>query len=95
MNALAEQFATIAAVCESNRQAAANLDRLWREFGRSVKRDRLRAGMGLREMAKAVGIGKSQLCYLEDGQRTWNLRLARKAVEFLHPAPISTEMQLP
>ena len=39
--------------------------------GRAMSGLRLRAGIGLREMARALRISHSFLCQLEQGNRTW------------------------
>lgn len=63
-----------------NRQSEERLAATWLEFASEVKRYRKDHKISLGKLAKRLGISKSLLSYLETGQRTWTIEMARKVV---------------
>ena len=56
---------------------------LWIRFGQTVRQTRIERDMSLVELAAKMGISKSALSYQENGDRSWTVGLALKAIEAL------------
>jgi ribosome-binding protein aMBF1 (putative translation factor) len=59
------------------------LDALWIKFGQTVRQTRIERDRSLVELAAKMGLSKSKLSYIENGERSWDLTTAAKAIEAL------------
>lgn len=76
-------LAKIAALLASQKIAEDHVNKLWLDFGVAVREARKEMKIPLIELARRVRTSKSDLSYRENGERAWDMEMARKVMEAL------------
>lgn len=68
---------------EAHEKAKGDIDKLWGQFGVTVRETRETARVSLVDLAAQIGMSKSDLSYREKGDRPWDIPTARKVADAL------------
>lgn len=59
------------------------IESLWCIFGQSIREQRKKRNIGLKEFSRRMQCSRAMIGFLESGKRQWNFDMAKRAVKLL------------